>query len=250
MQKLVLIIVIACACGALAEAQESTDLLGKWRFELEEADDPRCGARKTLGEMHVSKKITARAYRGTTTVQSVTDRCGKVSESASGFTLRVRDDRISIEYDEESWTSDSLVLEGDRLNGYDSAGTPMEFVKQAVTVSERTPEELAALDEFLESLAPDLSRELRAEFGQKMLQNLVRTGLSRDESIQVATQTVDRMTDCILDMARNQILERDIPIDDVVQGRNRTVLLQPENVDFREIECIYEAAQNAGVVIR
>ena len=121
---------------------------------------------------------------------------------------------------------------------------------EAVTVSERTPEQLAALDEFLESLAPDLSRELRAEFGQKMLQNLVRTGLSRDESIQVATQTVDRMTDCILDMARNQILERDIPIDDVVQGRNRTVLLQPENVDFREIECIYEAAQNAGVVIR
>ena len=83
-----------------------------------------------------------------------------------------------------------------------------------------------------------------------MLQNLRRTGLSRDESIQVATQTVERMTDCILAMAREQIVAQSLPIDDILADQNATVLLQPENIDYREIECIYEAAQNAGVVIR
>lgn len=83
-----------------------------------------------------------------------------------------------------------------------------------------------------------------------MLQNLRRTGLTRDESVQVATQTVERMADCVLDMARTEILEKNLPIDDVINGRNSTVLLQPENLDYREMQCIYEAAQNAGVVIR
>ena len=41
-----------------------------------------------------------------------------------------------------------------------------------------------------------------------------------------------------------------MPIDDILADRSATILLQPENIDYREIECIYEAAQNAGVVIR
>jgi hypothetical protein len=247
-----IIAIIAC-CGAVgvALAQESPDLLGKWSFEVDEADDRRCGASKTVGEMDVRKKITARAYRGLTTVRSVTERCGQVSESESGFTLRVRDSRVSIEYDNESWTSDSLVFDGERLSGFDSAGTPMEFVRQAaVSKNEPAPEELAALETFLQSLKPELSREIRAEFGQDMLQNLRRTGLTREESVQVASQTVDRMADCVLDLARTEVLDKGLPIDDIINGRSRTALLEPENLDYREVECVYEAALNAGVVIR
>ena len=248
--KTVIVFIIGCCCAGTVLAQGSPDLLGKWTFEVAEPDDPRCGASTMVGEMDVRKKITARAYRGSTTVRSITERCGKVSESDSGFTMRVREDRVSIEYDEESWTSDSLVFDGERLSGFDSAGTPMQFVRLAVTVKEPEPEELAALETFLQGLKPELSREIRTEFGQDMLQNLRRTGLTREESIQVATQTVERMADCVLDMARAEILEKNLSIDDVINGRETTVLLQPENLDYREVECVYEAAQNAGVVIR
>ena len=58
------------------------------------------------------------------------------------------------------------------------------------------------------------------------------------------------MTDCILSMAREQVLAQSLPIEEFLADKNATVLLQPENIDYREIECIYEAAQNAGVVIR
>jgi len=250
MRKTLTVLVFCLLPPGVGFAQEAADLLGHWTFEIPEAPDSRCGASKTLGEMYVSKKITARAYRGISTVRSVTERCGQVSESDSGFTLRVRDGQVSIEYDDESWTSDSLVFSGNTMSGYDSAGTPMEYVRQSGQLQERTTADLAALDEFLEGLVPDLNRELRAEFGQKMLENLRRTGLSRDESTQVAAQTVARMTDCVIDLARAEILQKDLPIDDVISGRNTTVLLQPENIDYRQIECIYEAAQNAGIVIR
>lgn len=250
MPRILLALALSSLVLTLARAQEQPDLLGKWKFAVEEPDDPRCGPSTMVGEMDVRKKITARAYRGATTVRSITERCGQTSESDSGFTLRVKDNKVSIEYDEESWTSDSLVFDGERLSGFDSAGTPMEFVRQVVAVREPEPEELAALEAFLQELKPELSREIRAEFGQDMLQNLRRTGLTRDESVQVATQTVERMADCVLDMARTEILEKNLPIDDVINGRNSTVLLQPENLDYREMQCVYEAAQNAGVVIR
>ena len=248
--RTIVAIMLFCCVEGIVLAQESQELLGKWSFEVKEPDDRRCGASKTVGEMEVRKKITARAYRGLTTVRSVTERCGQVSESDSGFTLRVRDGKVSIEYDEESWTSDSLVFDGDRLSGFDSAGTPMEFVRLATRTSAPEPEELAALETFLQNLKPELSREIRAEFGQDMLQNLRRTGLTREESVQVASQTVDRMAECVLNLARAEILDKEMPIDDVINGRNTTALLDPEKLDYREVECIYEAAQNAGVVIR
>ena len=249
MRIIAAIMLFCCAVGT-ALAQEPQQLLGKWSFEVDEPDDRRCGASKTVGEMDVRKKITARAYRGLTTVRSVTERCGQVSESDSGFTMRVRDGRVSIEYDEESWTADALVLDGDRLSGFDSAGTPMEFVRMATTISAPEPEELAALETFLRNLKPELSREIRAEFGQDMLQNLRRTGLTREESVQVATQTVDRMADCVLDLARAEVIDKGLDIDDVINGRSAMPLLQPEKLDYREVECVYQAAQNAGVVIR
>ena len=201
-------------------------------------------------EMEVTKKITARAYRGLTKTQAMSDRCGAIDFDESGFTLRVRDTKVTIEYDNELWTSDSLVLDGDTLTGYDSAGNAMEFLRKVEQPAAVSDADLARLDEFLLGLAPEFSTALRAEFGQKMLRNLRRTGLSRDESIQVATQTVERMTDCILTMAREEIMAQSLPIDDILADPNATILLQPENIDYREIECIYEAAQNAGVVIR
>lgn len=248
MGRFVLIFLVATGIGF---AQEPNELLGKWTFEVKAAgDDPRCGAQKTIGEMHVAKKITARAYRGSTAMQDVSERCGVLGRDESGFTLRVRDDKVDIEYDNELWPSESLTLDGDTMSGYDSAGNALEFSRQVEQPPAASDADLAKLDEFLHSLAPEFSTALRAEFGQKMLQNLRRTGLSRDESIQVATQTVERMTDCILAMAREEIIAQSLPIDELLADQSATVLLQPENIDYREIECIHEAAQNAGVVIR
>jgi hypothetical protein len=244
-------ILVLLVASSAAFAQQPDDLLGRWTFEVEAAaEDPRCGAKKTVGEMKVTKKVTARAYRGVTTTQGVSEQCGVIDRNQSGFTLRVRDEKVTIEYDNELWTSDSLVLDGDTLSGFDSAGNAMGFVRMVEQPTEVTAADVARLDEFLQGLAPEFSAGLRAEFGQKMLQNLRRTGLSRDESVQVATQTIERMTDCILAMAREEIMAQSLPIDDIIADKNATILLQPENLDYREIECIYEAAQNAGVVIR
>ena len=242
---------ILLAATFASSTQASDELLGTWTLEISSADDdPRCGAQQTVGEMNVTKKITARAYRGSVTRQDVSERCNAAGRDESGLTLRVRDAKIEVEYDNELWPSDSLTRDGDTMSGFDSAGNTMTFwrvVEQSAAVSEA---DLAKLDEFLQGLAPDFTTALRAEFGQKMLQNLRRTGLSRDESIQVATQTVERMADCILSMAREEIIAQSLPIDDILADKNATILLQPENIDYREIECIYEAAQNAGVVIR
>ena len=246
---MVVMVFIAAACTSSAQPQDA--LLGNWTFEVPSGEeDPRCGPKKTLGEMHVAKKITGIAYRGSTTTQHVTERCGVIGHDESGFTLRARDGQVTIEYDNELWASDALVLDGDTLSGFDSAGNAMEFVRVAGETGELSDADSAKLDEFLQGLAPEFSSAIRAEFGQKMLQNLRRTGLSRDESIQVATQTVERMTDCVLTMAREQIVAQSLPIDDIIAAENSSILLQPENLDYREIECIYEAAQNAGVVIR
>ena len=245
-----LTVLVALTLSGFASAQDAPDLLGPWTFELVVAEpDRRCGQMKTIGEMNVTKKITARAYRGHTRTHHQTERCGKIGFADSDFTLRIRDNTVTIEYDEEEgWASDTLLLNGREMTGTDAEGTEFTFVKQEAQPIVAAEFDMAELNMFLDELAPGFNKELRAEFGAKMLQNLRRTGLSREEAKEVATKTVERMTDCVMDLVREQAIGMNMPLEKIKQNQ-RSILMQPEDVDYREIECVYDTALNAGVII-
>lgn len=245
-----LILLLALALGDLATAQDGPDLLGTWTFEVAAAEpDRRCGQMKTIGEMNVTKKITARAYRGHTRTHHQTERCGKIGFADSDFTLRIRDNKVTIEYDEEEgWASDTLLLQGTEMSGSDTDGTEFTFVKQQEETVVPVTIDVTELDSFLAELAPGFNKALRAEYGAKMLQNLRRTGLSRDEAKEVALTTVERMTDCVMDMVREQVIGMNMPLENVKRNQ-KSILMQPEDVDYRKIECVYDTAMNAGVII-
>ena len=232
-------------------AQEQPDLVGLWRFEVvEDEKDPRCGQLTTIGEMHVTKKITARAYRGNTQVLHQSDRCGTIGHATTGFTMRIRDNNVSVDYDEEQgWADETLVFDGESLTGSDAEGTEMKFVRVVEREIGTAAIDMGALNEYLESLRPDYSAALRKEYGANMLQNLRKTGLSREESMEVAVTTIDRMTDCVLDIVRQDVVAMGISLEDLKTNRSRYQMLQPESVDYREIECVYDTATNAGVII-
>ena len=245
-----LILLVALALSGMASAQDAPDLLGTWTFEVVVAEpDRRCGQMRTIGEMNVTMKITARAYRGHTRTHHQTEGCGKIGFADSDFTLRIRDNKVTIEYDEEEgWASDTLLLDGKEMTGADAGGIEFTFVKQEEELAVVTEIETTELDQFLDELAPGFNRELRAEFGTKMLQNLRRTGLSREEAKEVATKTVERMTDCVMDLLREEVVAMNIPLEKI-RNDQESVLMQPEDVDYREIECVYDTALNAGVII-
>jgi hypothetical protein len=204
---------------------------------------------KTIGEMNVTKKITARAYRGHTRTHHQTEKCGKIGFADSDFTLRIRDKKVTIEYDEEAgWPSDTLLFQGNEMTGADADGIDYTFVKQEVETTVVVDIDITELNEFLAELAPGFNKELRAEYGSKMLQNLRRTGLSRDEAKEVALKTIERMTDCVIDLVREEVVAMDIPLEKI-RSNQKSVLMQPEDVDYRDIECVYDTALNAGVVI-
>jgi hypothetical protein len=245
-----LTLLMALALSGPASAQDAPELLGTWTFEVAVAEpDRRCGEMKTIGEMNVTKKITARAYRGHTRTHHQTERCGKIGFADSDFTLRIRDNKVTIEYDEEEgWSSDTLLLDGTEMTGSDDDGIEFKFVKQEVEKVAAADIDMTELNKFLDELAPGFNKELRAEFGTKMLQNLRRTGLSREEAKEVALKTVERMTDCVMDLVREEVVGLNTPLEKIKQNQ-RSVLMQPEDVDYREIECVYDTALNAGVVI-
>jgi len=245
-----LILLMALVLSGLASAQDAPDLLGSWTFEIIVAEpDQRCGEMRTIGEMNVTKKITARAYRGHTRSHHQTERCGKIGFADSDFTLRIRDNKVTIEYDEEEgWASDTLLLDGKEMTGADEEGIEFRFVKQEAETVVAVEIDMTELNQFLDELAPGFNKELRAEYGTKMLQNLRRTGLSREEAKQVATKTVERMTDCVMDLVREEVVAMNVPLEKVKQNQ-KSLLMQPEDVDYREIECVYDTALNAGVVI-
>lgn len=233
-----------------AHAQDAPDLLGAWTLDATlPAADERCGDRSVSGMLSVTKKITARAYRGSTRIMTTTARCRGGSIDESDFTLRVHDDEVSIEYDNEGWAEETLALEGTKLSGKDAQGNAMEWMKQAEQDA-AAEIDYSKLDEMLVELAPDFRKELRLQFRRNLLLNLERTGLSTKEAEQVADQTLDRMTSCVIDMVREQVTARQVPVDKLFSGQNAYIYFDPKSIDYRKMDCIYAAALNAGVVIR
>ena len=243
-------VALSAAQIGIANSEPPADLVGRWSMEgtIPDASE-RCGARTVKAEMLITKKITARAYRGKISSQETYENCPGTRSNASGLTLRVRDNAVSIEYDEEGWHKDSLLLQGDTMHGADATGTQTTWTRQAVAASTVPAVDLEELDSYLDSLAPAYTKALRAQFGAKMLQNLRRTGLTRDESIEVATNTLDRMSECILGMVRNEVLAKSIPVETLRRDPDAVSMLRPEEVDYRKIPCVHDAASNAGVMI-
>lgn len=234
----------------IANSEPPADLVGRWLMEgTSPAASERCGARSVKAELLITKKITARAYRGTINSQETYENCPGTRTLTSGLTLRVRDNAISIEYDEDGWHKDSLLLQGDTMIGADKGGTQTTWTKQLEDLNTEPEIDLAALDEYLASLAPEYTKALRSEFGATMLQNLRRTGLSREESIEVATNTLDRMTECVLGLVRDEVLAKSIPVETLKRDPGAVKMLKPAEVDYRKVPCVHDAASNAGVMI-
>ena len=230
-------------------AQDTPDLLGTWTqtATLPETDQ-RCGERTLSGTLSVTRKITARAYRGSARMMVSYRRC-QGSVNMSDFTLRVSDGDVSIDYDSDGWTGETLVLDGTKLTGKDADGSDVEWVKQ-VQDDAAAQMDSGKLDEYLSGLAPEFRKELRLQFRRNLLINLERTGLSTKEAEDVADQTLDRMTSCVVDMVRDQVTAQHIPIDELISNPSAHVYFNPKSIDYRQVDCIYAAALNAGVVIR
>jgi len=234
--------------------QEEADMLGKWTFTATGIpDDPRCGALSSGGEMKVERKITARAYRGSVRSYRSSERCKGRLITESAVTVRIRDNKVSIDYDEEGWVQDSLVLNGSVMTGTNEKGVVVEWNKQ-VAVQDQVPmtseADMSELETVLAEIKPLLTSELRSEFGRRLQKGVERSGLSEEEAGQVVDRTLERMTSCVLDSVRETMRVQNVPLDGSVANRNAGLVLDPRRMDFKSMECIQDAGQNAGVTIR
>lgn len=240
----------AAAQIGIANSQQPAELVGRWLMEdtIPDASE-RCGTRSVSAELDITKKITARAYRGNMRIQEDFENCPGARNMTSGLTVRVRDNAVSIEFDEEGWREESMLLQGNTLRGSDESGNQTTWIRQADAGETESVVDVDALDAYLDSLIPDYAKALRAEFGAKMLQNLRRTGLTREESIEVATNTVNRMAECVLGMVRAEVIANAIPLETLQRDHSAVNMLEPSEVDYRKIPCVHDAASNAGVMI-
>ncbi len=203
--------------------------------------------------MQVERKITARAYRGRVRSYRSSERCKGNFITESAVTVRVRDNTVSIDYDEEGWVPDSLVLSGAVMTGTNEKGVVVEWNKQEggpVKAPATAGADMSELETVLAEIEPMLTSELRSEFGWRLQKGVERSGLSEEEAGQVVDRTLERMTSCVLDSVRETMRVQNVPLDGSVANRNAGLVLDPRRMDFKSMECIQDAGQNAGVTIR
>ena len=254
--KITFVIILGYVFGLSggAVAQEETDMLGKWTYTATGfPDDPRCGAQSGGGEMQVKRKITARAYRGSIRTYRSTEKCRGTEFAESALTVRVRDNEVSIDYDEENWIADSLILDGTEMTGTDENGVTTKWRKQAVVENQVVVASAAAMSElekYLVEVEAEVVERLRDYYEQRLEKGLKKTGLDKDEAHQVTELTIQRMLSCMLDMVRDDFKVEGLAFDDYLRNSHVRALLNPRAVDFRAVECVQDAALNAGVSIR
>ena len=247
---------LACLMGAMgtAYAQDEPDLLGKWTFTgTGHPASDRCGEITLAGELLVTKKITARAYRGRFDVRETTAKCSSVLSRNSGVTLRIKGDKVSIEYDDDGWESDALVLSHTVMMGKRSNGVATRWTRQTIAATDVrsiTPEEESALDALFRELEPGLANELRKHLGGRIRDAIERSGVEAEEARLMTDQTLDRMTACAVVALKNEIRADPESLERIIAGGRNVPAIDPRSVDFQKIECIQSAALNAGVHIR
>jgi hypothetical protein len=236
-----------------ALAQEGDDLLGTWTFEVDGLEPhPQCGESMQSGTLEVARKVTERAYRGRIRVEDSYEKCRGTQATESMVTIRVKDDGlVTIDYDEEGWEMERLLLQAGTMTGSRGKGVTTSWERQADDVrTGPTAEQIAALDSFLERVRPDLAESLRGEYREQLRKNLVRTGLTGEEAAQVADLTLDRMTSCMLVELRSAVEAQEIPVESILEQQDVAVIFNPESMDMRANACVQDAAWNAGVRIR
>ena len=242
------------ACFPALAQQDLPDLLGVWTYTVSGLEPhPQCGAQTQTGELDIYRKITARAYRGNARSEESTEKCQGINVTESSATIRIKDgNRVTIDYDEDGWEMDILKFEDGTMTGEVGGGVRTHWarVNDQDLDEGPTPQQLAALDVFLEGVEAELNASLGEQYYEKLRKALWSSGLSEEESVQVATKTVERMTTCMLDMMRKSVIEQEIPIERILKEQNVNVVFNPQSVDVRTNTCIQDAAWNAGVPIR
>ncbi len=247
---------LACSMGAMATAyaQDEPDLLGKWTFTgTGPPASDRCGEITLAGELQVTKKITVRAYRGNFFVRETTAKCRNVLSRNSGVTLRIKEDKVSIEYDDDGWESDALVLSHSVMTGKRSNGVATRWTRQttsATGVRSLTLEEESELDAFFRELEPEFANELRRLLGGRIQAAIEGSGIEAEEARLMTDQTLDRMAACAVVAFKKEIRADPKSLERIVAGGRKAPAINPRSVDFKKIECIQSAALNAGVQIR
>ncbi len=234
-------------------AQETDDLLGAWTFEVDGLEPhPQCGESLQTGTLEVERKVTARAYRGRVRTEDSYEKCRGTQTSESMVTVRVKDDGlVTIDYDEEGWEMERLLLKDAAMTGSRGKGVTTSWQRKPDEVTtELTAEQITALDAFLTQVRPDLEQSLRGEYREKLRGNLVRTGLTGEEAGQVADLTIDRMTSCMLEEMLKAVEAQEIPVETILEQQNVAVIFNPQAMDMRANACVQDAAWNAGVRIR
>lgn len=253
--KVKLAILLLCGFLRAASAQdELPDLLGTWEFTVDGLEiHARCGQGIQTGQLIIDRKVTVRAYRGKARSEQSFEKCEGTNISESTATIRLKDDNlVTVDYDEEGWSIDRLRYVDGEMTGDDGKGGSTLWVKAAASSDDHGPtaEQLAALDEFLSQVEPELSAEISSEYTSDLQKRLKKTGLDDDEARQVAARTVDRMTACMLEMMRESVLAQEIPVDKILTQKNVEVIFNPQSMDMRAGECVQDASWNAGVRIR
>jgi hypothetical protein len=239
--------------GYSASAQELPDLLGQWDYVLKGMEPhPQCGEATIVGELVIERKITARAYRGRARGEQTWEKCPGVTVTESAATIRIKDGNlVTIDYDEEGWTMDRLRVDGGKMDGDHGDGVTSQWVRaDEVGGTDLTEEQIAELGEFLVEVEPELEAELSKMFRERLEKSLYKSGLSEEESSQVAGLTMTRMTSCMVEAIRESVLRFEMPIEQVLAGQNMALLFNPKNPDPLVAECVEDAEWNAGVRIR
>ena len=249
-----LILGILVGVASTVAAQEVPDLLGKWTYTVSGLEmHAQCGPSTDTGELIIERKIAARAYRGRERGERSYEKCKGANVMESSATIRFKEgDLVTVDYDEEGWEMKRLRYVDGELTGIAGGGVSSRWVRadQQGEDSGPTPQQLADLDEFLEQVRPELSATLKVEYFENLRRNLWKSGLSSEDSVQVAGVTVERMTSCMIDMMRESVMAQEIPVDQILEQQNVAVIFDPRSVDMRSNTCVQDAAWNAGVPIR
>lgn len=253
--KLSLILAILSSClVSAAMAQELPDMTGVWTYTASGMEaHPRCGEAISTGEVDIHRKITARAYRANVRTEQSYEKCPGSLFKETTATVRVKDNLITIDYDEDGWEKDRLRLVDGEMTGEDGKGVSTHWVRAVVTGADDdslSEEQLAELETFLALLGPRILESLDEEYAKALQKGLGRTGLEEEDAAGVAELTLERMSDCMVDMIRKEAITQQVPLGEILKYDSTIRGFNPKDVEFRGLDCVDDAFMNAGVRIR